>query len=171
MQLLASESAVDRLRAARVLRHLAVPSDHMRLRDILIRESDIWVKSALEKVVTVNHGEGSPQILTQDIIEDPAQLEHDIRAETTQDITDMVTHELEPLVGSLRQAAMDDIPWFETSDTRRAILGITSFLNALKGLYVASGAPTVTSFSLSDLVFTVTEGSPVRACAEECNNG
>ena len=154
---MASESAVDRLRAARVLRHVAVASDQASLRQVLIRESDAWVKSALEKIVNVDLDEELPPVPTKDIVEDPAQLERDVRAQTTQELTDMVTHELEPLLGSLRQAAMDEVPSFETSSTYRAISGIGSFLSALRSLYIASGVPTVTDFSLSDLVFEVTE--------------
>ena len=50
---------------------------------------------------------------------------------------------------------MDDVPGSQTTDTCRAISDITSFLNALKTLYIASGIPAVTDFSLSDLVFEV----------------
>ena len=122
-----------------------------------MRESDAWVKSALQKIIRVNVDKASLPIHTDDVVEGTAQLERDIRADTTQDIMDMVTHELEPLVGSLRQAATEEVPGFETSNTYRAIYGISSFLNALRSLSLASRIPDVTGFSLSDLVFEVTE--------------
>ena len=155
--MLASESAVDRLRAARALRHRAVASDRPKLQAALTRELDAWVRSALSQIVGLDLDEGSTRFPAQDDEEDPAQLERDVRAQTTQDITNMVTHELEPLLGTLRQAAMAELSQFEGSNTYRAIAGIRSFLSALKSLHMASGVPAVTDFSLSDLVSEVTE--------------
>ncbi len=152
LDLLATESAVDRLRAARTLRHLALASDRPALEAAFNSESDAWVRSALSKIVGSDLDERPTVFSAERTVEDPAQLARDVRAQTTQELTAMVTHELEPILGTLRQAGMDEVAGFEESNTYRAIAGVDSFLAALKSLHLASGVPTVTDFSLSDLV-------------------
>ena len=65
----------------------------------------------------------------------------------------MVAHELDPLLGTLRMCCMKEISSFEESETKRSIAGLESFLKALRGLYKASGVPSVSDFSLNDVVF------------------
>ena len=155
--LLASESAVDRLRAARALRDLAAASDRPALEAVLTRESDTWVRSALSKIVGPDLDERSTGFSAAHTVEDPAQLARDVRAQTTQELAAMVTHELDPILGTLRQAGMNEVSEFEESNTYKAITGLNSFLSALKSLHLASGVPTVTDFSLSDLVLEGTK--------------
>ena len=97
--------------------------------------------------------------LGERLVEDPAQLAQDVKAQTTQELTAMVTHELAPLLGSLRQAAADEITGdFEKSRTFRSNRGVLASLHrALKALHEASGVPKVSDFSLSDLVLDVTK--------------
>ena len=155
--MLASESAIDRLRAARALRHLAVASDRLKLEAVLTRESDAWVRSALARVVGPDIEEGTTRLAIQQMVEDPAQLARDVRAQTIQEITAMVTHEMEPLLGTLRWAGIVEVPDFEESRLHMAISGIGLFLSALRSLHKASDVPAVADFSLSDLVFECTE--------------
>ena len=152
--LLTSGSAVDRLRAARALRRLAEPTDGEAIAAVLATESDAWVRAALTKIKPSGAESSSRRGSPENVVEDVAQLIRDVRTRTTEELTAMVTHELEPLVGSLRLACMRDVPDFEESNTRRAIFGIESLLAALHGLNRASGVPSVTDFNLSD---TITE--------------
>ena len=152
IELLSSGSAVDRLRAARALRHLAVPADREAIRAALASESDAWVRSALSRIETSEVESPSAGIPINDMVEDVAQVARDVRAHTTEQLTAMVTHELEPLLGTLRISCMSEVPNFEESDTQRAISGVESLLAALRGLNRASGVPSVSDFSLSDTV-------------------
>ena len=150
--LLSSERPFDRLRAARALRHLAVSSsDRDAINAALGVESDAWVRLALSKVTSPEREVSIASKSADQAIEDGSQFAHDVRAQTTQELTAMVTHELEPLLGALRTscAEMGD---FEGGKPQRAIASVESFLNALRGLHRASGVPRVSDFSLSDVV-------------------
>lgn len=154
LDLLSSSSAVDRLRAARALKHLADASDRKPLEAALRAESDAWVRSALSRILDDSEaGLLSVNDPPTHVVEDITQLAHDVRAQTTQELMAMVAHELQPLVGVLRTSCIDEKPVVEMDDTQRAIIGIDSFLSALQGLYRASGLPVVTDFNLSDVVF------------------
>ena len=152
LELLYSKSGVDRLRAARVLRNLSMTSDRDVIEVAYASEPDAWVRSALSRILSTDPRLDTGSILKDTEVEDPQQLVNDIRSQTTQELTAMVTHELEPLVGSLRMACIIDIRNFDESETQQAIAGIESFLNAMQGLHLASGVPTISDFSLSDTV-------------------
>ena len=155
LELLASASALDRLRAARLLQHIATTDDKHTLERSLAREPDAWVRSALTKAVR-SHIDEQSEDAPSSYIEDSEGLKKDVRAQTTQEMISMITHELDPLVGTLRRSIRDEIPNFRTTDTYRAISSLDSFLAALSNLYQASNLPSLVDFSLSDLVFEVT---------------
>lgn len=152
LNLLGSESAIDRLRAARALRSLSEVSDQVALTAALTTESDAWVRSALSRIVNPESETPAGRPTADTVVEDPAQLASDVRAQRTQELTAMVTHELEPLLGALRTSCMSEVSDFEKSDARRSIVGIESFLKALQGLHQASGVPSISEFNLSDTV-------------------
>ena len=157
--LLSSDSAVDRLRAARALFHLTVPSDRDRIRQALTAESDAWVRSALLKIADSDFRTSEDVAPTDyddsgdDLAESTRQLANDIRAQTTQTLTDMVIHELQPLLGTLRTAHIMETSQAKENTIQQAISGIQSFLEALRGLSRASDVPSVSDFNLSDTVF------------------
>ena len=168
LDLLSSSSAVDRLRAARSLKHLADSSDRSSLEAAHRNESDAWIRSALSRILDdPETGLSSATDAPSDVVEDVAQLAHDIRSQTTQELMAMVTHELQPLVGVLRTSCIDEKPATEMDDAQRAIIGIDSFLSALQGLYRASGVPVVTDFSLSDTVIEAIK----TVEGERCHDG
>ncbi len=151
LDLLSSDSPFERLRAARALRHLAVSSsDRDQINAALGGESDAWVRLALSKVAGFEREVSIESKSTDRAIEDGSQFAHDVRAQTTQELTAMVAHELEPLLGALRTscAEMGDV----VGSPQRAIASVESFLNALRGLHRASGVPKVSDFSLNDVV-------------------
>ena len=150
--LLTSGSAVDRLRAARALRHLAELSDREAIRAALLAESDSWVRAALSRIDSSDAERPAGRRSPENVVEDVAQLIRDVRARTIEELTAMVTHELEPLLGTLRTVSMKEVSDFDESSTRRAISGIESLLSALRTFNRASGAPSVSDFSLSDLI-------------------
>ena len=162
LRLLTSGSAIDRLRAARALRHLAESLDREAIGAALATESDAWVRAALSRIDSRGTESPSSRTTPEYVVEDVPQLVSDVRARTTEELTAMVTHELEPLLGSLRLACTRDVLNYESSHSWRAISGIESLLSALRGLNRASGVPSVTDFSLSD---TITE--TITAVQEE----
>lgn len=151
LDLLASGDALDRLRAARALRDLARPEDREVISDALKAESDAWVRSALSQIENLESVSLDDAALDS-ASEDSAQLVSDIRVQTTQALTEMVHHELEPLVGTLYVSCMSEVHEFEHSRTSRSLSGISSFLKALRALNQASGVPSVSEFNLSDTV-------------------
>ena len=152
LELLDSDSALDRLRAARALRGLSLPSDQDALSAVLLKESDAWVRSALSRIVSPEADTSAGRLTADSVVEDGAQLASDVRAQRTRELTAMVTHELEPLLGALRTSCMTEVLDFEKSAARRSISAIESFLGALRGLYQASGVPSISEFNLSDTV-------------------
>ena len=152
LDLLNSNSAVDRLRAARVLRKLAMTSDRDVIEATYAAEADAWIRSALSKILSPSPQLDTSSIVVDTAVEDAQQLVNDVRSQTTQELTAMVTHELGPLVGSLRMACISEVRNYDESESRRAVAGIDSFLNAIQGLHLASGVPSISDFSLSDTV-------------------
>lgn len=152
LDLLGSGDALDRLRAARALRDLARPEDREVISDALTAESDAWVRAALSQIENLESAV-LDDASADGASEDAAQLASDIRAQTTQELTEMVHHELEPLVGALEVSCLTEVHEFEQSSTRRSLAGLGSFLKALRALNQASGVPSVSEFNLSDTVF------------------
>ncbi len=149
--LLGSDDALDRLRAARALRDLAEPEDQEVILGALKAESDAWVRAALSQI------ENRETAVLDDApaerpSEDTEQLVRDIRAQTTQALTEMVHHELEPLVGALDVSCKSEVHEFEQSRANKSLTGIKSFLNALRALNQASSVPSVSEFNLSDTI-------------------
>lgn len=152
LKLLKSGSAVDRLRGARALRHLDASCRQRELRSLLDQETDAWVRLALSAVVEPVSTVHTKRSSWESGPQDAALFAGDIRAQTTRELIAMVVHELDPLVGTLRLASQRDSRSSDKSAMSQAISRIQSFLNALQALYRAYALPTVTDFSLSDLV-------------------
>ena len=154
LELLLSDSAIDRLRAARALFHLAGSSDLETIESAIAMESDAWVRSALTRIVKTSEiATLTSSAPPSHVVEDVAQLAHDVKAQTTQELTAMIIHEMQPLLGALRTSCMTMAPAVDADGIQRAVTGIESFLTALQGLHRASGVPVLTDFSLSDTVF------------------
>ena len=152
LDLLKSKSAVDRLRAARVLRNRAMTSDRDIIEEAYAAEADAWIRAALSRILSPSPNLDTGSIVLDTTVEDAQQLVNDVRSQTTQELTAMVAHELGPLVGNLRMACISEVSNFDESDSRRAVAGIESFLSAIQGLHLASGVPSISDFSLSDTV-------------------
>ena len=119
----------------------------------MARETDAWVISALKKVLRSSPDTPITTSAPADVVEDANRLIRDVRAQTISEISKMVTHELDPLVGTLRRAGPDEVPNYEKSDVSRVTRNLNLFLSALTTLHEASRAPQPEEFSLSDLIF------------------
>ncbi len=156
LELLKSTNAIDRLRAARVLQKTASDQDFAQIQAVLDKESDGWVRQALSQIASRDMSEISLEVNTEvPVVEDPAQLAQDVKVQTTQELTAVFSHELSPIVGSLLQAAQDELRVDSMPLTMQAIGDLQGLLEGVRSLYQASTAPNVTDFNLSDVVFEV----------------
>lgn len=159
--LLASARPSERLRGARLL---AAQDDTSKILQVLAlrqRETDSWVRSALDRVLrrwqeagaTVTQGD--PWIsLPQD-----ADLE-DIRAEAIASVTQTLVHEIRGLLRAVSEAASADLgERFAESSTNSRIARLREFLETVRQLHDAASAPRYREFDLSD--FTL---QAVHAC-------
>jgi signal transduction histidine kinase len=156
---LSSPSSVQRLKAARDLFALAEPADSEPIRRAMSTETDAWVRSALADAL--RHLEGSGQRMGAIVgpdRDDSNQTQWDeLRAQTTKEVTAMLLHELNPMVGRLRLTARSEIPDFLPSRTNAAIERIRLFIEAAQKLNEASSPPDWQELDLTDLAVATCE--------------
>ena len=92
-----------------------------------------------------------------------ARLYEELRSQAIAETSAMFLHELRPLVGFLEGDAAIEIDRYECSRTKDSVNRVRSFLNAIERLRMASGAPALQEFDLTDLV--------VRVAADEVMRG
>jgi signal transduction histidine kinase len=151
---LQSESANLRLEAARYLADHAGPQDEPQLREALARERVQWIRSALRRAISRVSPNATIEPLDRSIDRDdlPAGFAAQVHAEALETTAAQLMHEIEPLLGSLRVAAMEEISGFDQSNTRRALDRLDDFLAALSRLRKAASAPKSEEFSLDEVI-------------------
>jgi signal transduction histidine kinase len=159
---LQSESANLRLEAARYLADHAGPQDEQPLREALARERIQWIRSALRRAITRLSPEAPSEPFEQSIDRDdlPAGFAAQVHAEALETTASQLMHEIEPLLGSLRVAAMEEISGFDESNTRRALDRLDDFLAALSRLRKAASAPRSEEFSLDEAIQRCIQDTP-----------
>jgi signal transduction histidine kinase len=151
---LLSESASERLEAARYFAEHVVPSDEHLLREAVSRESVAWVRTALRRAlarIAPDDGRDGPPA-SIDVDELPKGFAAQIHAEALETTTAQLLHEVEPLLGTLRLSAESEVKDFETSHTRQNLDRLDEFLSALGRLRKAASAPKIEEFALEEVV-------------------
>ncbi|MGO9329916.1 MAG: sensor histidine kinase [Steroidobacteraceae bacterium] len=159
---LQSPSANLRLEAARYLADHAGPHDEQPLREALARERIQWIRSALRRAIARVSPETTSEPFEQSIDRDdfPAGFAAQVHAEALETTASQLMHEIEPMLGSLRVAAMEEISEFDESNTRRALDRLDDFLAALARLRKAASAPKSEEFSLDATIQRCMQDTP-----------
>lgn len=167
LQELSSDSAHDRLKAARFLARNCDPSDLQLLRDALQSENVSYVRSALELAIKRASKSVSPAPgVTVQEYEIPTDVRVQIRNEVTGEIAGQILHEIASPVGLIASAAAREVPKYEQSKTRRHVENLKRVFEAIEQLKVAAAVPRPEEFDLAELlaeiVSEVPEGCPVE---------
>ena len=151
---LRSDSATERLEAARYFAQYALPEHERQLREAVARERVLWIRSALRRALARISSE--PQLDTTDGSIDrddlPEAFAAQVYAEALETTASQLMHEIEPLLGGLRLAAEAEVKDFDTSSTRRALDRLDEFFAALSRLRRAASAPKSEEFSLDETI-------------------
>ena len=151
---LRSDSASERLEAARYFAEHADIADEQALREAAARESVAWIKTALRRALGRFSPDGGALDPggSSDVDELPKGFAAQIHAEALETTTAQLLHEIEPLLGSLRLSAASEIGTFEESQTKQNLDRLDEFLSALGRLRRAASAPEITEFSLDTCI-------------------
>lgn len=158
LESLRSRSSIDRLKAARELSRR--PLDHPArevVRAQAASESDAWVRSALERVLT----QGNPAERTDRSVADPLAVDpkpdavvEEIRQSGMASAANLLLHEVRPIVGTLELRARRDIRDYASSETRKEIDRLQRFLATLGRLADVSRPPQPREFDLTVAIAT-----------------
>jgi signal transduction histidine kinase len=157
LKALKSSSSVQRLKAARSLLTVAEQADNEPIRQAMIAESDAWVRAALASAVKGLQGPetAKPTLDVPPGHGEPDQVQsQEFQAQATKEVTAMLLHELNPMVGRLRLSARSEVPEFATSKTNTAIERIRLFIGAVQTLNESSSPPQWQELDLTDLAVT-----------------
>jgi signal transduction histidine kinase len=170
---LTSESAKVRLEAARYLADHAGPQDEAPLREALARERIQWIRSALRRAIARVSPQTTNEPFERSIDRDdlPAGFAAQVHAEALETTASQLMHEIEPLLGSLRVAAMEEVSGFDESNTRRALDRLDDFLAALSRLRKAASAPKGEEFSLDETIQRCIHDTPIPEGAQIQRSG
>jgi signal transduction histidine kinase len=149
-----SESATDRLEAARYFAAHALPEHEGELRDALARENVHWIRVALKRALARISSDGESEAVDKSIDKDdvPARLAAQVYADALETAASQLIHEIEPLLGTLRLAAESEVKDFSESNTRRNLDRFDDLISAFSRLRKAASAPKIEEFSLDELV-------------------
>jgi len=143
-QLLNSSSPHDRLQAARYLSKCSVSTDYANLSNALAVETDTWVRHALNRTIlnlrSANVNTTPPLIDSIDL----EDLEDDLYAQAIEETTRRLVHELEPILGTIRYYAAQEISNYQESSTYSQLNRFESLIRAIETLSRAAAPPSVT---------------------------
>ena len=153
LQLLSDASIRVRLDAARHLVRSATPDDAETLRAALSDETVAWVRSALERALQraeLTETLGRANALVEDSV-----LADGLYAEAVVEVTGVLLHELEPLLGILRVRLGTEWPKFEASQSARAFDRVEALLGGIRELNTASQVPTLETVEISEFLVSL----------------
>ncbi|WP_248763903.1 HAMP domain-containing sensor histidine kinase [Pseudarthrobacter sp. SSS035] len=124
-----------------------------RLRRIRDSEPDSWVRVALERAIAKwEHANGGLDV-GEAWISVPSEELEDAKAEAIQSVTQVILHEIRPLVSDIRSAVKLSLgASFEDSLAFKRIERLKSFLTTIHRLNEAAAAPRYIEFDLVSLV-------------------
>ncbi len=153
LELLTSDSAHERLKAARFLARNSDASDVQRLRKALQVEPVSYVRTSLNLAIKrVETLASKATAVTAEELEIPPDLRAQIEKKITEDITGQILHEISSPVGLLAQAASREIPDFESSETKVYIENLQRVFEAIEQLKGASAVSMPQEFDLASLI-------------------
>lgn len=155
LRLLGSSASSERLRGARLALQLGEHQHLTAIQEKRRRESDSWVRAALDRVILRLLSTGTVERKQEPDLPESSDND-DIAAEAIQMVTELVLHEISPQVRRLTLNAEGELEErFAGSATQASIVRLQEFLEVLRRVHEAAGAPNVAEFDLTDLVQTV----------------
>ena len=172
---LRSETQTERLEAARFFAANAIPAHENALRDALSRETVHWIRAALKRALakispTDEFLDVDRSVDTDDV---PEKFAEQVYADALETAASQLIHEVEPILGTLRMAAENEVENFEASNTRRNLDRLDDLLAAFSRLRLAASAPKTEEFSLDELVLrcvqetVLPEGVHIRKAGQQ----
>ena len=157
---LTSDSAHERLQAARFLARHSGLVDVVFLRSALERESVSYVRTSLILALT-RVADSVPQATTDpvDEYEIPEELRLQIKQKVTNEIAGRILHEIASPVGLLAASAAREIPDFACSKTRINIENLQRVFEAIEQLAQATAIPKPQEFDLAHLIGEIVTAS------------
>lgn len=143
-----------RLRAARYFQLAAGPDDLPVIQRAYDSEETYWVRQALEDAIRTASGDASHEVTPQEA-EGPFPKELYRRA--LGETTGSLIHEVQPLLGRLKMAAMAELENYESSRTAQRIGQLDELVSALNNLRRATEPPLLREFELGAWVRSVVE--------------
>lgn len=153
LELLTSSKPIERLRGARLLMDLDVAPNLADVRRVRSREKDTWVQSAIDRALSKWSAKVGGQQIDESWIFGIGDTElEDARAQAIQSVTQVILHEIRPLVSEIRSQARREVGDYDSSGIGSAVARVRSFLETIGRLNEASAAPRFIEFDLADLV-------------------
>lgn len=151
---LSSASIDDRLSAARVLVAECRQEDLPRLVDALHHETVPWIKHALSKAIAKLSGDTQTGVnqVGATSQRDDYELIDEVRDHAFTATTQILTHEIEPILGRARYYAENEMPDYNKSSTKRELDRMKRMLEGIKTLGKVAGAPNLEQFDLRELI-------------------
>lgn len=150
---LSSDSAHERLKAARFLARNCDSSDLQILRRALQTEAVAYVRlplgHAIKRALNLDLSDSGT---LRDEFEIPADVRAQIRKEVTEEIAGQILHEIASPVGLIASAAAREIPKFEHSRTKRYVESLKRVFEAIEQLKGAAASPKPEEFDLAELL-------------------
>ena len=151
---LTSDSAYDRIKAARFLARNSKPEDVQYLRNALQSETVSYVRTSLNLAVkrVVDIGQQIEIGDSGQEVQVPPDLRRQIKNEVTEELTRQILHEITSPVGLIEISAKREIPDFDRSTTKIYLDNLRRVFIAIEQLKVASAVPKPTEFDLALLL-------------------
>jgi len=153
LALLTSDSAHERLKAARFLARSVDGSNLSALREARGIETVSYVRDSLDLAISRSVGL-LPVPVSADLDEPevPDEARKRIRSQAIEWITGFVLHEVASLTGLIARAASKEIPQYEDSMTARHLQTLQRIFPAIEQLKGATTAPRLEQFDLAELL-------------------
>jgi signal transduction histidine kinase len=159
---LKSETQTERLEAARYFATNATANHEAPLRDALARERVHWIRAALKRALAkiLPNAEFTSAQSSVDRDDVPERFAAQVYADALETAASQLIHEIEPILGTLRLAAEEEIQNFAKSNTGRNLDRLDDLLAAFSRLRRAASAPKIEDFSLDETVQRCIQETP-----------
>ena len=150
---LTSDSAHERVKAARFLGQNSDPSDLPVLRKALQIETVSYVRTALELALRrAANAPSQSETAPVEELEIPYDVRVQIKRRAIEEVTGQLLHEISSPVGLIASSAAREIQNFESSKTKQHVENLQRVFEAIELLKGASSNPRPEEFDLSQLL-------------------
>jgi signal transduction histidine kinase len=157
--LLGSSKSTERLQGARMLAEAQAQPSLSRIRRARASETDSWVRVALDRAIAKWEQATGGQDVGEAWISVPSEELEDAKAEAIQSVTQVILHEIRPLVTDIRGAVKSSLGQaYEDSLASKRIERLKMFLSTIHRLNEAAAAPRYVEFDLVGLVMEEIRG-------------